>query len=377
MFFPYTFSVKTPLAFLGIAVLAVVAGRARAKSGPRVPAADGARIQPSDPTLPLWLFMGVYWLAAIMSHINIGHRHLLPVYPPLFVLCGAAAGWLAPGAADAQPRETRRRFFAGALGLGLAALVVETACWFPNYLAYFNGLVRPSLAYRHLIDSSLDWGQDLPAARRYLDARRETSPVFLAYFGMGSPLAHGITATQIYGFFGHEKATSPALRVLSGLSAEQDRARIDEFLRREPAYDPALVGTVSFGAHSAALLVKKASAFRLTSGTYLISASLVQPVVYTKAFGPWTAARESAYQRLREIVRPLLADETSVRAAALEKLSARDWLAAFDDYDEYRFARLTAFLRQREPDDHINYSILVYHLSDADVARALDGAPPY
>jgi hypothetical protein len=46
------------------------------------------------------------------------------------------------------------------------------------------------------------------------------------------------------------------------------------------------------------------------------------------------------------------------------------------DFQELRFRRLTAFLRQREPDNTINYSILVYRLTDADLTHALHGPPP-
>jgi hypothetical protein len=44
-------------------------------------------------------------------------------------------------------------------------------------------------------------------------------------------------------------------------------------------------------------------------------------------------------------------------------------------FEEYRFARLTAFLRQREPDALIAGSVLVYQLTEADLGRALDGPP--
>ena len=53
-----------------------------------------------------------------------------------------------------------------------------------------------------------------------------------------------------------------------------------------------------------------------------------------------------------------------------------DWAKALDEFDAYRFARLTAWLRQREPDDTVNFSILVYHLTDADVIRDLEGPSP-
>jgi hypothetical protein len=51
------------------------------------------------------------------------------------------------------------------------------------------------------------------------------------------------------------------------------------------------------------------------------------------------------------------------------------WYSAINDYEFLRFHRLAAFLRQREPDDNVGFSILVYHLSDDELARALDGPP--
>ena len=46
------------------------------------------------------------------------------------------------------------------------------------------------------------------------------------------------------------------------------------------------------------------------------------------------------------------------------------------DFDQLRTSRLFAFLRQRHPDDHVGYSILIFRLSDEDVQRALNGPPP-
>jgi hypothetical protein len=52
------------------------------------------------------------------------------------------------------------------------------------------------------------------------------------------------------------------------------------------------------------------------------------------------------------------------------------WPGILAQFEEYRLGRLTAFLRAREPDDELHYSILVYRLSAADVAQALEGPPP-
>src|SRR5207248_8377210 len=51
----------------------------------------------------------------------------------------------------------------------------------------------PAEGYRHLVDSNLDWGQDLPSLKRRLDALGSRRPV-LAYFGEAPPGAYGIRA---------------------------------------------------------------------------------------------------------------------------------------------------------------------------------------
>src|SRR5204863_4130778 len=145
--FPFTFLVKTPLAFL--AIVGIVLGATWALWRKRL----GTTWEMIYPMLPLGVLLAVYWSVAIASHLNIGHRHLLPIYPPLFVLCGAAGAWFTDGAALATfglVTQVRMRWaLSGLTGL----LALETAWRFPNYLAYFNGLVRPAQAYRHLIDS--------------------------------------------------------------------------------------------------------------------------------------------------------------------------------------------------------------------------------
>jgi len=47
----------------------------------------------------------------------------------------------------------------------------------------------------------------------------------------------------------------------------------------------------------------------------------------------------------------------------------------YDDFEQLRLARLCAYLRHREPDDQVGYSILIYRLSDRQVQQALLGPP--
>lgn len=146
----------------------------------------------------LLVFLGVpllvFGLLLIKSHLNIGHRHLLPVYPFLYVLCGIVGErW------NALRGRWRPALAVGALaGLALAPWVVWAPPWrparvYPHCLAYFNELAGgPRHGHRWLVDSNLDWGQDLPALKAWLDERGITEPINLAYFGTAAPGYYGI-----------------------------------------------------------------------------------------------------------------------------------------------------------------------------------------
>jgi hypothetical protein len=71
---------------------------------------------------------------------------------------------------------------------------------FPHYLAYFNELVGgPKDGYKCLLDSNLDWGQDLPGLAEFL--RQHGNPeVILSFFGTASAKAHGITYQDFFSY---------------------------------------------------------------------------------------------------------------------------------------------------------------------------------
>jgi 4-amino-4-deoxy-L-arabinose transferase-like glycosyltransferase len=355
LFFPYTVLVKTPLAFFGIVLLAAAAwtcGRAR----PRLRG-----------TLPLLLLLAVYWAAILRAPINIGHRHVLATYPPLFILCGAAAGWAAGG-----PRAAR-----AALAALLVLLAASVLRCFPDYLAYFNVLAGgPDGAYRHLVDSSLDWGQDLPGVASYIEQRRPAGPAYLAYFGMGEPRHYRIPA-RLINSFGFTIANPLPLPLLpEPVPADDPDGAIARIAAANPEYEP--VALAGDGPQRLALFLEKPEFARLGAGTYFVSATLLQSLEYNLdgPWGPWNDRYEATYRRLRARVGPILEGDRPSRVAALAADSVDGWMGALSDYEQYRFARLAAYLRHREPDDSVGHSILVYRLGEADLARALDGPPP-
>jgi len=365
-FFPYAFLVKTPLGVFGVCILAMGAGWVSWKGlryrSPGAPAwrAAGRLIQP---TLPLWTLLSVYWAAAIASHLNIGHRHLLPIYAPLFILCGASAAWLRSPA----PNRWAGPALCGLLGL----LAAETFLFFPNYMAYFNGLVRPSQAYRHLVDSSLDWGQELPAARRYIDAHPEGRPYYLSYFGEASPSYYKVDARLLYSFGGPYLRGAPDFQVLK-VPPDRVDEEVARLQRERPTFD--LAGVGQSGNDVYAVFLRKAGELRLTGGSYLVSATMLQPVYYEDTRGPWNSAYEAAWRELEAEAEPLLSSDPNDRKAAVGRSDIGALSSLLGRFQQYRFARLANYLRHREPDDTINYGILVYRLTDADVERALHGS---
>ncbi|HIE38715.1 MAG TPA: phospholipid carrier-dependent glycosyltransferase, partial [Anaerolineae bacterium] len=102
---------------------------------------------------------GSYFGLSLLSPFNIGYRHLLPMLPLLFVFAGRAVrvGELGP--------HLRLRPVPAAL---LVWLTLSNLAIYPHYLAYFNEPVGPRNGYRVLVDSNLDWGQDLPALEQYV-----------------------------------------------------------------------------------------------------------------------------------------------------------------------------------------------------------------
>lgn len=138
----------------------------------------------------LWIPLAVFFLASLASARNVGLRHVLPVYPILYVLCGSVAGlpWLAPLWIRAAAAGLLVAWQAG------AALFIH-----PAYLAYINELWGgPSNAPRLVSDSNVDWGQDFVRLKQLMD-REGAGEILLGYYGNQDPALYGITWQNLPG----------------------------------------------------------------------------------------------------------------------------------------------------------------------------------
>src|SRR5271165_1404030 len=125
----------------------------------------------------------LYLAVAMSAHMNIGMRHVLPMYAFLTVLEAAAAMALA--------RESRRWTYV--LVMVLAFQVVTSVKAYPEYIPYANELWGgSSQTYKLLSDSNADWGQQLKATSRYLQ-QRGVKDCWFSYF------AEGVVPYQYYG----------------------------------------------------------------------------------------------------------------------------------------------------------------------------------
>lgn len=122
---------------------------------------------------PLLLGIAIYGASAMFTALNIGHRHLLPIIPLAIILTGAVGPATAGAWREAWPWRRDnflrhgRPLAAAGIALLLAWHAAESITIAPHYLAYFNQLAGgPSQGYRHLVDSSLDWGRTCRDSRR-------------------------------------------------------------------------------------------------------------------------------------------------------------------------------------------------------------------
>lgn len=307
-FFPWAFALKTTLPVLAATALVATLTARRWLTAPGKLRPDLYRVA------PLAALFVVYWAFSITSHLNIGHRHILPTYPVLFIAAGALGAWLA----------AKRTALSAVLILLVGGQALEATVIAPHFLAYFNSLGGgPENGHRHLVDSSLDWGQDLPGLKAWLDKNAGSAPIYLSYFGTGEPDYYGIRARR--------------LPFVNGFKIPQP-------------YVP------------------------LEAGTYAISATMLEHV-YSPVRGPWTLEFEKEYQTLRglELQFAAFVGQPDRRAELLRAAPEPQWRRSWARHDVLRFARLGYYLRLRRPDATIGHSIFIYRLSAAEIAAATAG----
>lgn len=330
-YFPLAFLYKTPLATIAaIALGAVALGRAR-------------WLWRHTGMLALLVFAATYAASSIASHLNIGHRHILPLYPVLYLVAAApfarvrdatAARAAGDDAGDrAAPHAPRRLATASAIAIVVAALS-GVAAW-PDTLAYFNSIAGGRAGgHRHLIDSNLDWGHDLKRVSEHF--REHPAPrITIDYEGSANPAYYGIAGDNLMRIFLERRAPEPGAFAISVTRLSGIFAPTLTFLPSGPQWTD-----------------EHESSWRAAVETTAALDSLRAGLVAREAL----VARDPGWA-------PYFATDGSIEPGAAARVTqARDALA---------YLRFLDRLRNRAPDARVGASYFVYDLDAAEIEAML------
>jgi 4-amino-4-deoxy-L-arabinose transferase-like glycosyltransferase len=173
-YFPVAILIKTTLGLLaltGLSLFAILSGRLKRRR-----------------ELIYTLLPAAFYLAvAMLAGMNIGARHVLPVYTFVFALAGAGAAAVA----------AQSRLWAMLVAVLVLAHIISSLMVFPNPMAYANeAWGGPKNVHNLLSDANADWAQQLLSVKRWQD-RHPGEECWFSYF------ADGVINPEMYGIRCH------------------------------------------------------------------------------------------------------------------------------------------------------------------------------
>jgi len=178
-YFPVVFAIKVPLALFVLALIALFYSAYRVKEPfyKRTFKRFFQWIRKHPDEFALFSFLALYWLTTLRTNLNIGVRHILPTFPVIYVLASGQIGRIIK-------KHQTWRLITVLLLVWYGFSVVQV---YPHFLTYFNESVGgPSQGHKYVVDSNLDWGQDLKRLAQYVE-ENNIKTIYLDYFGGDSP----------------------------------------------------------------------------------------------------------------------------------------------------------------------------------------------
>ena len=182
-YFPVVYALKEPIPFLILLLSAIWLGW-RAWRTAREPFKN--KIRDHFPAFAMLLWIFIYVATSINANLNIGIRHLIPIYGFIFIL---VAGQIEARITKQELRSKNENKKSLILNSKLLILVLlgwyllEFVSVYPYYLTYFNQFAGgPSGGHNYVVDSNLDWGQDLWRLGDFVK-QNNIQKIYLDYFG--------------------------------------------------------------------------------------------------------------------------------------------------------------------------------------------------
>jgi hypothetical protein len=128
------------------------------------------------------VFVALYAITSIIGELNIGLRHLFPIFPFMYILVSVSVFRFI----KSRNNHSKHTFYLAISTLTLF-LIIGTISAYPYYTSYFNQLAGgPMQGYHFATDSNADWGQDLKRLQIFLAQHPEIDKVKIDYFGMAN-----------------------------------------------------------------------------------------------------------------------------------------------------------------------------------------------
>ncbi|MBU1292226.1 glycosyltransferase family 39 protein [Patescibacteria group bacterium] len=210
LYFPIVFLIKVPLALFVLILISLfsMSFPRKRESSSGFPIKLGMTekiritIKKYFTEIALLIFLAIYWYTSVTSNLNIGVRHVLPIFPILYILIsGQISKWLClpPGPFLEKVKLTPKKLFVSVKMttkayfilcfkyLILAILLFWYAFGviqiYPHFITYFNESIGgPTQGYKYVTDSNLDWGQDLKRLAQFVEDNK-IQTIYVDYFG--------------------------------------------------------------------------------------------------------------------------------------------------------------------------------------------------
>ena len=118
-------------------------------------------------------------------------RYVFPCFPFVFIWLSQIATANADHYMNAQPMWRMNRLLPAGANLALVWSILSSLIIYPHNISYFNELAGgPICGPKHLLNSNIDWGQDLLLLKWWREAHAEElygAPFHLAYYGHLEP----------------------------------------------------------------------------------------------------------------------------------------------------------------------------------------------
>ena len=174
-YYLYAFAIKTPVGTLALLVFACW----QVIRSPRNPGCLRMELLSVLPGLLLFAFVST------QTGFNHHFRYVEPALPFLFIWASRVGCFW----------QSRRAYYKSVVAFLIICSVVSSLRIYPHSLSYFNEVVGgPKNGHMHLLDSNIEWGQDLWILKDWTYRHPEASPLYIVNFGILDPRDLGIPA---------------------------------------------------------------------------------------------------------------------------------------------------------------------------------------